>query len=214
MSEAARRHITVEKIDIARQAGIKERRLIHRGLAAADQRAAAWGAIFLELLAQRGERSTRQGRDRAAEAVQNVALEKLPDFRCQALRPSRNGKGGDTCDRRLRFQRLWIGHLRSAPEWGHGHLLAENSPSITSLGREDRRSRFVGLAGCEICPGDRNPPPRRLARSTMACAKACGAFWRRCARRARRSAGHCLLSSERPQTSVVSTAMFPRVARE
>jgi hypothetical protein len=27
------------------------------------------------------------------------------------------------------------------------------------------------------------PPPRRMARSTMACAKACGAFWRRCARR-------------------------------
>jgi hypothetical protein len=32
MSEAARRHVTVEKIDIARQAGIKERRLIHRVL--------------------------------------------------------------------------------------------------------------------------------------------------------------------------------------
>jgi hypothetical protein len=33
MSETARRHITVEEIDIARQAGVKERRLIQRGLA-------------------------------------------------------------------------------------------------------------------------------------------------------------------------------------
>src|SRR5580704_4106498 len=63
MSETARRHITVEQIDIARQAGVEERRLIQRGLAASDQRAAAWGAVFLELVAQRGERSTRQGRD-------------------------------------------------------------------------------------------------------------------------------------------------------
>jgi hypothetical protein len=98
MSETARRHITVEKIDIARQAGVEERRLIQRGLAAFDQRAAAWGAVFLELVAQRGERSTRQGRDRAGEAIQNVALEQPADFRCQALRPSRNGKGGDAFD--------------------------------------------------------------------------------------------------------------------
>src|SRR5258708_830850 len=98
MSETARRHITVEKIDIARQAGVEERRLIQRGLAASDQRAAAWGAVFLELVAQRGERSTRQGRDRAGEAIQNVALEQPADFRCQALRPSRNGKGGDAFD--------------------------------------------------------------------------------------------------------------------
>jgi hypothetical protein len=45
MSETARRHITVEEIDIARQAGVEERRLIQRGLAASDQRAAAWGAV-------------------------------------------------------------------------------------------------------------------------------------------------------------------------
>jgi hypothetical protein len=98
MSETARRHITVEEIDIARQAGVEERRLIQCSLAASDQRAAAWGPIFLELFAQRRERSTRQGRDRAGEAIQNVALEQLADFRCQALLPSRSGKGGDAFD--------------------------------------------------------------------------------------------------------------------
>jgi hypothetical protein len=51
------------------------------------------------MFAQRLKGRTWQRRDRAAEAVQNIALEKLPDFGRQALRPSRSGKGGDAFDR-------------------------------------------------------------------------------------------------------------------
>jgi len=98
MAEAAGRHVAVEKIDIAHEAGIEECCLIHRGLAAADQCAAASGAIFLELFAQRLEGRTWQRRDRAAEAVQNIAFEQLPDIGRQVLRPRRRGKGGDAFD--------------------------------------------------------------------------------------------------------------------
>jgi len=65
----------------------------------------------------------RPGGDRAAEVAQNIALEKLQHIGCQVFRTRGRGKGGNTCDRRSRFQRLWIGHFRSAPEWGHGRLL-------------------------------------------------------------------------------------------
>ena len=99
MTEAARRHVAVEKIDIAHKTGVEERCLICRGLAAADQRAAARGSIFLELFAQRSEGRTRQRGDCATEAVQNIALEHLPDFRRQVLHPSRSGKGADAFDR-------------------------------------------------------------------------------------------------------------------
>ena len=99
MTKASGRHIAVEKIDIAHQAGVEERRLICGGLAAADQRAATRGPIFLELFAQRLEGRTWQRRDRAAEAVQDIALEKPPDVGRQVLRPSRSGKGGDALDR-------------------------------------------------------------------------------------------------------------------
>jgi hypothetical protein len=103
MTEAAGRHVAVEKIDIAHQTGVEERCLIWGGLAAADQRAATRGSIFLELFAQRSEGRTRQRGDRAAEAVQNIALEKLADIGPQVLRPSRSGKGGDAFDGRACF---------------------------------------------------------------------------------------------------------------
>src|SRR5208282_5738687 len=48
-------HVAVEKIDVAHKTGVEERCLICRGLAAADQRAATRGSIFLELFAQRIE---------------------------------------------------------------------------------------------------------------------------------------------------------------
>jgi hypothetical protein len=40
MTEAARRHVAVEKIDIAHQTGVEEGGLVGRGIPAADQRAA------------------------------------------------------------------------------------------------------------------------------------------------------------------------------
>jgi hypothetical protein len=45
------------------------------------------------------EGRTRQGGDRAAEAVQNIALEEFPDIGPKVLPPSRSGKGGDALDR-------------------------------------------------------------------------------------------------------------------
>jgi hypothetical protein len=92
MTEAAIRHVAVEKIDVARKAGVEECRLIRRGLAAADQGAATWRAIFFKLLAQCLERSAWQHRDRAAEAVKDVALVKLTDFWCQAAGPGRSAE--------------------------------------------------------------------------------------------------------------------------
>ena len=59
--------------------------LIQRGLAASDQRAAAWGSIFLELFPQRMEGLTLEPSDRTTEAVQNIALEEGPDVGSQVL---------------------------------------------------------------------------------------------------------------------------------
>ena len=78
MTEAARRHVAVEQIDVAHKTGVEERRLICGGLAAADQRAPARSPVFLELFAQRLEGLSWQRSDGATNAVQNIALEKLP----------------------------------------------------------------------------------------------------------------------------------------
>jgi hypothetical protein len=99
MTEAAGRHVAVEKIDITHETGVEERCLIRGGLAAANQCAATRGTVFLELFAQRPEGWTRQRRDRAAEAVQDIALEKPPDVGRQMLRPRRSGKDGDAFNR-------------------------------------------------------------------------------------------------------------------
>jgi hypothetical protein len=48
--------------------------------------------------AQRLEGRTWQRGDRAAEAVQDIALEELPDLGRQVLRPRASGKGGDAFD--------------------------------------------------------------------------------------------------------------------
>src|SRR5207253_2937248 len=55
MTEAARRHIAIEQIDVAHKTGVEERCLIRGGVAAADQRAPARSPVFLELFAQRLE---------------------------------------------------------------------------------------------------------------------------------------------------------------
>ena len=98
MTEAARRHVAVEQIDVAHKTGVEERRLICGCLAAADQRAAARSPVFLELFAQCLEGLSWQRSDGAAEAVQNIALEKVADIARQLLRPSGSGKGGDSLD--------------------------------------------------------------------------------------------------------------------
>ena len=103
MTEAAGRHVAVEQIDVTHKTGVEERCLIRGGLAAANQCAATRGTVFLELFAQRPEGRTRQRRDRAAEAVQDIALEKPPEVGRQVLRPSRSGKGGDAFDGRACF---------------------------------------------------------------------------------------------------------------
>jgi hypothetical protein len=56
------------------------------------------------------EGAARQCGDRAAEGVQNIALEKLPDIGCQALRSRRNGKGGDAFDRETCYLPLLARH--------------------------------------------------------------------------------------------------------
>ena len=74
MTEAAGRHIAVEKIGVAYQTGVEERGLIGGSLAAANESAATRRSIFLELFAQRLEGRPWQRGDCTAEAVQNVAL--------------------------------------------------------------------------------------------------------------------------------------------
>jgi hypothetical protein len=98
MSEAARRHVTVEEIDVARQAGVEERRLVYRGLAAADQRATSRGTIFFELLTQRMEGQAGQRGDRTADTVQDIALEQPADVRRQLRRASRVGERRNVID--------------------------------------------------------------------------------------------------------------------
>ena len=98
VTESARRHVTVEQIYVAHKTGVEERRLICGRLAAADQRAPARSPVFLELFAQRLEGLSWQRSDGAAEAVQNIALEKSPDIARQVLRLRRSGKGGDSLD--------------------------------------------------------------------------------------------------------------------
>src|SRR4029077_7893355 len=78
MTEAARRHIAIEQIDVAHKTRVEERCLVRGGVAAADQCAPARSAVFLELFAQRLEGLSWQCSDGATNAVQNVALQKLP----------------------------------------------------------------------------------------------------------------------------------------
>ena len=98
MSEAARRHVTVEKIDVARQAGIEQCCLVYGCPATADQCAPAWGTIFLELLTQRMEGPAGQRGDRTADAVQDIALEQPADVRRQLRRASRVGERRNAID--------------------------------------------------------------------------------------------------------------------
>ena len=58
----------------------------------------AGSPVFLELFAQRLEGLSWQRSDGAAEAVQNIALEKSPGVVRQVLRPGCRGKGGDSLD--------------------------------------------------------------------------------------------------------------------
>src|ERR1700680_4658990 len=99
MTEAARRHIAIEQIDVAHKTGVEERCLIRGGVAAADQRAPARSPVFLELFAQRLEGLSWQCSDGATNAVQNIALEESPGVVRQGLRPRGCGKGGDSFDR-------------------------------------------------------------------------------------------------------------------
>ena len=48
---SAASHVAVENIDVADKTRIEKRRLIRRGLSAADQRTSAWCSIFFELFA-------------------------------------------------------------------------------------------------------------------------------------------------------------------
>src|SRR5580658_10192537 len=99
MTEAANRHEAIKQIHVAHKTGVEERRLICGCLAASDQRAPTRSPIFLELFAQCLEGLSGQRGDGAAEAVQNIALEKSPSVVRQVLRPGGCGKGGDSLDR-------------------------------------------------------------------------------------------------------------------
>src|SRR6202049_2362985 len=98
MTEAARRHVAVEKVHVAHKTGVEERRLICGCLAAGDQRAPARSPVFLELFAQCLEGPSGQRGDGAAEAVQNIAFEKAADIARKLLRLSRSGKGRASLD--------------------------------------------------------------------------------------------------------------------
>ena len=98
MTEAAGRHVAVEQIYVAHKTGVEERRLICGCLASADQRAPARSPVFLELFAQRLEGLSWQRSDGAAEAVQNIAFEKVADVARQLLRLSRSSKDSDSLD--------------------------------------------------------------------------------------------------------------------
>ena len=114
VTEAARRHIAIEQIDVAHQTGVEERCLIRGGVAAADQRAPARSPVFLELFAQRLEGLSWQCSDGAAKAVQNIALEKLPGLVRQLPRSGRCGKGRDSldCGTWVRFRHSRNNHVR------------------------------------------------------------------------------------------------------
>src|SRR5471030_572506 len=118
MTEAARRHVAVQKIYVADKTGVEERRLICGCLAAADQRALARSAVFLELFAQCLEGLSLQRTDGTTEAVQNIAFEKSPRVVRQVLRPGGFGEGADSLDRGARVfplllrypLRHWLDH--------------------------------------------------------------------------------------------------------
>src|SRR4029077_11302031 len=99
MTEAARRHIAIEQIDVAHKTRVEERCLIRGGVAAADQRAPARSAVFLELFAQRLERLSWQCHDGATNAVQNIALEKLPGLVRELPWSGGCGEGRNSLDR-------------------------------------------------------------------------------------------------------------------
>src|SRR6266481_5806211 len=114
MTEAAGRHVAVEQIYVAHKTGVEERRLICRCLASAYQRAPAWSPVFLELFAKRLEGLSWERGDGAADAVQNIALEKSQGFVRQALRSSGCGKSRDSLDCRawVRFRHSGNNHVR------------------------------------------------------------------------------------------------------
>jgi len=101
MTEAARRHVAVEQIHVADKSGVEERCLIRGCLASADQGAPARSPVFPELFAQRLKGLSWKRSDGAANAIQNIALEELPDVVRQMLRPSVGGEGGDSLNDRL-----------------------------------------------------------------------------------------------------------------
>jgi hypothetical protein len=99
VTEAARRHVAVAQIYLAHKTGVEERRLICGCLAAADQRAQTRSPVFLELFAKCLGGLSWQCGDIAAEAVQNIALEKSPSVVRNVLGPGGCRKGGDSLDR-------------------------------------------------------------------------------------------------------------------
>ena len=101
MTETTRRHVAVKQIYVTYKSGVEERRLICGRLAAADQRAPARSPVFPELLTQRREGRSRQRGDGAAEAVQNIAFEQLPDYAREVHRPRGHCKRGDSLNDRL-----------------------------------------------------------------------------------------------------------------
>src|SRR5580704_11331021 len=98
VTQSARRHVAIEQIDVADQARVEERRLIRGRLAAADQRAPARSPVFLKLFAQRLEGLSWQRCDGAADAVQNIALEKLPGLVREVLWPGGCSEGSNSLD--------------------------------------------------------------------------------------------------------------------
>ena len=114
MTEAARRHIAIQQIDVAHKTGVEERCLIRGGVAAADQRAPARSPVFLELFAQRLEGLSWQRSNGAAEAVQNIALEESPGVVRQVLWPDGRSKGGDSldCGAWVRFRHNGNNHVQ------------------------------------------------------------------------------------------------------
>jgi hypothetical protein len=96
---------------------------------------------------------------------------------------------------------------------------------VTSLLKTLRRSRHsdakIGDAGLSAWPVARygriaaaNPAASKTGKVEHGLREGLRGFLAKMCPTPRRSAGHYLLSSERLQTSVVSMAMFPCVARE
>ncbi len=99
VTQAARRHVAVEQIDIAHEARVIQRGLIRRRRATANQGARTRAAVLVELLAKRLERLARQRADRTAQAVEDVSLEHGSRLRREMLRTRVESKLSDTFSR-------------------------------------------------------------------------------------------------------------------